>query len=63
MEAYPLLTPFNLAHVNGMQLSLFRQLLLAHASLRAVSADRGPESSELLSRARHSPQKEQEDGK
>jgi hypothetical protein len=55
MEAYPLLTPFNLAHVHGMQLSLFRQLLLAHASLCAVLADRGPESSELLSRTQHSP--------
>ena len=55
MEAYPLLTPFNLAHVHGMQLSLFRQLLLAHASLCAVSADCGPESFELLSRTQHSP--------
>ena len=60
MEADPLLAAFNLADVNGMQLSLFGQLFLTHAGLGAVLPDRGSENPDWLSCARHSLSKKQE---
>jgi hypothetical protein len=61
MEADPLLAAFDFAHVNRMQLSLFRQPLLAYARLGTVLADGGTKNSELLSRVRHRPPKKQEE--
>ncbi len=63
MEADPLLAALDLAYIDRMQLSLFRQLFLAHPGLVAVLPDRRTEDFELLSGVRHSPPKEQEDGK
>ncbi len=53
VKAYPLLSPFNFAYINRMQVGLFRQLFLTHADLVAVSPNGVSKSFKILSQARH----------
>jgi hypothetical protein len=62
MEADPLLTPLDFAHVNGMQVGFFRQFFLAQTGPATIVPDGVSEGFELLPRARHSRSKKQEGG-
>lgn len=53
MKTDPLLTAFNLADVNGMQIGLFCEPFLAHACLIAVVSDRLAKDFEMLFGPRH----------
>lgn len=53
MKTDPLLTAFNLADVNGMQIGLFCEPFLAHACLIAAVSDRLAKDFEMLFGPRH----------
>jgi hypothetical protein len=59
VEANPLLAALNSADVVWVQFRLFRQLLLAHSSPRAVLPDCLAQDFELLTVTRHSRSKNQ----
>ena len=54
VKADPLLSPFNFANINRMQISLFRQLFLTHSNLVAVFPNGVSKRFKVLSRACHS---------
>ena len=60
VKADPLFAPFDLAYVNGVKISLFRQFLLAQASPVAMASDRLPKNSEMWFWPRHDHSEKQE---
>src|SRR6266540_4610776 len=59
MQADPLISAFDFAHVNGMELRLLRELLLAQAGPLPVSSYRLAKELSLTRNVRHKPQQKQ----